>query len=285
MAIPVLGVAAEIVPVSAAVVQRHRGTVWAGIGGFGILAFGAWAQPRYYPDLLDEALYIGVAFAIGLPVLLVLGGMADSARHNRPKLRPAFLLAVLGLLLLLAAVGAGAAAVDRALPPAGHHLGGRADEPRLHRLARGRRRRLCWWAPKIWGRHVPSVLAMAAGLLVAGGGVVLAAAECVAGTLDEPANSFEGFDPRDGVDTFNLIAAIGSIVLAVGALLAVLALLRVIAGRPPRRRRRRSLGRPDPRVVGPVPAADGQLPRARARGDLGHAAGRRRGRGVDGHHC
>jgi heme/copper-type cytochrome/quinol oxidase subunit 1 len=233
MAIPVLGVVAEIVPVSAAAVQRHRGTVWAGIGGFGILAFGAWAQPRYYPDLLTEALYMGMAFAIGLPVLLVFGGMADSARHNRPKLHPAFLLSMLGLLLLLVAVGAGAAAVVEPF----HLLGttwvvGQMNFVFTASLVAAVAA-ICWWAPKIWGRHVPSVLAIAAGLLVAGGGVVLAAAECVAGMLDEPANSFEGFDPRDGVDTFNLIAAIGSIVLAVGALVAVLALLRVIAGRRP----------------------------------------------------
>jgi heme/copper-type cytochrome/quinol oxidase subunit 1 len=231
MAIPVLGVAAEIVPVSAGVVQRGRGALWAGIGGFGILAFGAWAQPFYRPELVEEALYIGVAFAIGLPVLVVLGGMADSTRQARPKLRPAFLLAVLGLFLLLAAVGAGAAAVVKAFDLLGTSwVVGQMDLVFAATLVAATAA-VCWWAPKIWGRQVPSTLAFAAGLLLAGGGIVLAAAEGVAGILDQPAFSFAGFDPRDGVDTFNLIAAVGSAVLALGAVVAVLGLVRVMVGR------------------------------------------------------
>jgi cytochrome c oxidase subunit I len=140
-------------------------------------------------------------------------------------------LSMLGLLLLLAAVGVGAAAVVESF----HLLGTTWVVGQMNLVFTASLMAavaaVSWWAPKIWGRHVPSVLAIGAGLLIAGGGVVLAAAEGVAGILDEPANSFEGFDARDGVDTFNLIAAIGSIVLAVGALVAVLALLRVIAGR------------------------------------------------------
>jgi cytochrome c oxidase subunit 1 len=231
MAIPVLGVAAEIVPVAAGVVQRGRGVVWAGIGGFGILAFGAWAQPFYRPELVTEALYVGVAFAIGLPVLMVLGGTADSTRQSRPKLGPPFLLAVVALLLLLVAVAAGAAAVVEAFDLLGTSwVVGQMDLVFAAALVAATAA-VCWWAPKIWGRQVPSGLAVGAGLLLAGGGIVLAAAEGVAGILDQPAYSFAGFDPRDGVDTFNLIAAIGSAVLALGAVVAVLGLARVMVGR------------------------------------------------------
>jgi len=49
--------------------------------------------------------------------------------------------------------------------------------------------------------------------------------------LDEPGFSYAGFDPRDGVETFNLIAAVGAGILALGAVLLVLALLRAMVGR------------------------------------------------------
>jgi heme/copper-type cytochrome/quinol oxidase subunit 1 len=231
LAIPVLGIAAEIVPVSAAVVQRTRTAVLAGIAGFGALAFGAWAQPQYDPSILEDAPYVVVAFAIGLPLLVVLGGLADSGRRGRPRVRPALLLAVLSLLVLLAAVGAGAAAVIDGFDlietswQSGHLdlvftaalLGGAAG--------------LAWWAPKAWGRHVPSGAALLGGLAIAGGGLLTAVPKMIAGALDQPAFPFAGgFEVEDSFETLNLISAIGSVVLALGALLLVLGLLRAAVG-------------------------------------------------------
>jgi cytochrome c oxidase subunit 1 len=230
MAIPVLGVAAEIVPVTAGVVQRHRAALWAGLGGFGLLAFGAWAQPFYRPTLTEEAVYVAVAFAIGLPVLAVLGGMADSLRAHRPTFRPALGLALVALLLLLGAVAAGAAAVVEPFELLGTtwqvgHLDLVFAASLLAALAA-----LSWWAPKLWGRHLSAPLTFGAGLLVLGGGVLLSVAEGVAGALDQPEFSFVAFDPQDGVETFNLIGAIGAGLLALGALVAALAVVRVMVG-------------------------------------------------------
>ncbi len=230
MAIPVLGVAAEIVPVSAGVVQRGRGAMWIGIGAFGAFAFGAWAQPVYRSELLTEAVYVGFAFAIGLGLLIVLGGVADSARENRPAFRPAFVLAVLALFVLLLAVGAGVAGVIEPL----HLLGTSWEVGHLNLVLTasltGATAALCWWSPKIWGRRIPALLAFAAGLTLVAGGIVLAAAEGVAGVLDQPGYSFAGFDPQDGVETFNAVAVVGAALLGLGAALLVLAVARAILG-------------------------------------------------------
>lgn len=233
VAIPVLGIAAEIVPVCAGVVQKGRGAVWAGIGGFGAFAFGAWAQTAYNPELVTEAVYVGVAFAIGLPTLMVIGGLADSTRRHRPALRPAFLFAVLAAFLLLAAVGAGAAGAVEPLELVGTSWqAGHLDLVFTSVLVAGLAG-LCWWAPKIWGRHASTPLAFIGGLLLAGGGLVLAAGEGVAGALDQPLYSYVSFDPQDGVELFNLVATIGAALLALGAVLAVLAGVGAAVGKAP----------------------------------------------------
>ncbi len=233
MAIPALGIAAEIVPVSVGAVQKGRGIVLAGIAGFGALAFGAWAQPFYDETIVEDAPYVVVAFAIGLPLLAVLGGLADSARQGKPKLRPAFILAVLSVLLLLAAVGAGAATViDGFDLPGTSWQTGHLDLVFAAALLGGAAG-LCWWAPKIWGRHLPAAAALLGGLAIAGGGLLVAVPKGIAGALDQAYFPFAGQPIPDGVETMNLIAAIGSVVFALGGLLLVLGLLRAALGRTP----------------------------------------------------
>lgn len=232
MAIPVLGVAAEIVPVSTGTRQRHRGALWAGIGGFGIFAFGAWAQPFYRPELVQEAVYVGFAFLIGLPLLVVLGGLADGVARGKATVRPALLLTGPALVLLLAAVGAGAAAVVEPLDlQATTWLVGQMNlvfTAALVAVAAA----LCWWAPKLWGRHVPPLVGVGAGLALAGGGLLVAVGQCITGALDQPI-AFEAFDPRNGVEALNAVSAVGAVVLALGAGLLVLALVRVTSAKAP----------------------------------------------------
>ncbi len=232
LAIPVLGVAAEIVPVSIGVVQKGRAAVLAGIAGFGALAFGAWAQPQWDARILEDAPYVLVAFAIGLPLLAVVGGLADAARQGRPKLRPAFLLAVLGVLLLLAAVGAGAANVVDGLDLIGTRWQPGHLDLVFGASLLGAGAGLAWWAPKLWGRFVPSAAALLGGLAIAGGAVVAAAGKGIAGALDLPAFPFAGgFEVRDSYETLGIVSAVGSVLLALGALLLVFGLLRAALGR------------------------------------------------------
>ncbi len=227
MAIPVLGVLAEIVPVCTGTVQRVRGAVWAGIAGFGALAFGAWAQTAFRPELVEEALYIGVAFAILLPVLVVVGGMGDCAQRGSLTVRPPLVIAGLSTLLLLLAITAGAVAVIGSLELMGTTW--QVGQMNLVFAASlvGVVAALCWWSPRIWGHPLPRLAGVGAALLVAAGGATLAIAEGIAGLLDQPAYSYVAFDPDDAVEPLNTVAAVGAVVLALGALLLVLGLARV----------------------------------------------------------
>lgn len=114
-AIPVLGVLAEVVPVSAQQRQANRNAVLALIGLFGVLSFGPWAQhalSRGADPLLtsgnyiyDEFLYIAFGIAVIIPVLGVLGGVADTVRRgSAPRPNGALLGALAGTILLLGAV-------------------------------------------------------------------------------------------------------------------------------------------------------------------------------------
>jgi heme/copper-type cytochrome/quinol oxidase subunit 1 len=227
LAIPVLGVLAEIVPVGTGTVQRVRGAVWFGIAGYGALAFGAWAQTAFRPELVEEALYIGVAFAILIPVLIVVGGMGDCAQRGSLTVRPPLVIAGLSTLVLLLAITAGAIGVIGSLEV----LGTTWEVGHMNLVFTaslvGIAAALCWWSPRIWGGHLPRLAGVGAALVIAVGGVTLAVAEGIAGLLDQPAYSYIAFDPRDAVEPLNTIAAVGAIVLALGALILVLGLARV----------------------------------------------------------
>ena len=67
----------------------------------------------------DQWMWTGMGIAIGLPVLILLGGWADTLRRGRPRLHSSFLYAVAGVLVLLAAVAAGALLVIKPLDLAG----------------------------------------------------------------------------------------------------------------------------------------------------------------------
>jgi cytochrome c oxidase subunit I+III len=62
------------------------------------------------------------------------------------------------------------------------------------------------------------------------GGVLLAVPLAIAGALDQPALALE-YEPRDGVEALNAVAAVGAVIVGLAALLAVLAIGRQILGR------------------------------------------------------
>ena len=180
--IPVLGVVSDVVATMAGVRQSQRGVMMTAIGGFGILSFGAYAQPAFNSLVLNQALYVGMGVLIVLPVLAAVAGWAVTLRAGKPSVQSPLLFAVGAALLLLLSVAAGAVFVIR---PFDLHGAGWADKgfvlpPYASGLflllvttaVMGASAGLTYWAPKLFGRFAKEPLARLAALVALLGGLV-----------------------------------------------------------------------------------------------------------------
>jgi heme/copper-type cytochrome/quinol oxidase subunit 1 len=227
IAIPLLGIVGDVVPVFAGARQRMYAVTMGAIGVFGALSVGAWAQfgmpglPIDESDVLgiaDDPLYVGMGVLAVLPVLVVLGLGADTLRAGKPRLAAPLIGALLtGLLLLLATV-AGALYVIEPLELAG-------TTARLGQLVLtvgavmvGVVTALWYWATKVVGRRLADGIGGILALVLFVGALVSGAAYVAAGFLDEVDSiSVVVADAPDGVEALNVVATIGTGILLLGA--------------------------------------------------------------------
>ncbi len=221
-AIPVLGIAADVVANATGRRLGNTDLVQLVIGMYAVLAFGAWAQ---LPSALNTAVWSVFALAITVPVLGMLGALADALRHGSVRLTPATLLAVVGVVLLLGAVvtgwvqalsllgqgqlfGASAAtlaAAQTAFVAAAGIAGGAAAS--MH------------WAPLLWGGYGTSTEArLSTPLIILGGGLLGTA------TLVQAIVQLDGETTASQV--FGAAEALGAALFALGALGALVAAVR-----------------------------------------------------------
>ena len=85
-AIPVLGIAGEVIPVAASKAQRQYAIQQIGIGALGVLSFGAFAQPFFNADVSDQAVFVAMGLLVVLPVLIFMGGLADTLVKGKTKI-------------------------------------------------------------------------------------------------------------------------------------------------------------------------------------------------------
>jgi len=228
LALPGLGIAADVIGAHTEVPVRQHRLVLAVITLFEILAFGAYAIGMGSVrdiDLGNGLLVLGLV-VLPLPILAVLGLVGNSLRQGQLKPRAA----VLGALLsgLLALIGAAANLLGLIEPIMGFlddlfpdaidmtqtlvvdgttfHEGIRAlvVGSALLAVISG----LFHWAPKIWGRTLPEPLGSLAVLLAAGGAVVWAIGEIAAGIGDQamyPASA----ETSGAVEAFGWISLLG----------------------------------------------------------------------------
>jgi heme/copper-type cytochrome/quinol oxidase subunit 1 len=234
LAIPVFGIAADVVSTLGRSRLTKRAALFVPIGAFGALSFGAWAQTAFNPDLVREATYVVMGVAIVLPALAVLGGLADTARRGRARLHSSFLLAMLAVLGVLAAALAGAAnaipALDLAVTVWGEGVARLVFGSVLLALAAG----LAYWGPKIWGYEPVEGLSKLNVLVLLGGTALFGAGDLIAGGLGQLPSWPSAGQPdlvEDGAEVGQLLVAIGGALLVLGVVLVLLAHLPAATGR------------------------------------------------------
>lgn len=242
LAIPVLGIASEIVPVAAKVRQANRSIALVLIGLFGALSFGAWAQypfsrgahPLFQEGkfIYEETLYVLFGIAILLPILGVLGGIADTARRGggMPEWSAALLGTISAMLLLVAAAFVGGVRVL----PFTHTLFEENSDGLNEMLASAGAvyilvlasaiaasiAALVWWSPKLFGGYAAQGAAIIGIMAILTGGFAVGIADFVTSFIGQRDLSISG-EVEDGVEALNVLAMAGMGMLLLGAAAAI----------------------------------------------------------------
>lgn len=218
--VPGLGIVADAVATFTGVRLAKRGVLLTGVGAFAVLGIGAWAQPILFPNASDQVVWQVISVLQVLPVLVLLGGLANALRSGRPALRGSLGLALVSMLLLLLAVVAGALI---AIPPLDISGSGWAESGQFMLVvaagltmgATG----LAYWSPKMTGR-MPADAAAKLGVPVMLLGGVLAGVPYMVVSFE---SKFSGL--ADAADALSWVSVIGAAILALGLVLALLGLL------------------------------------------------------------
>lgn len=218
--VPALGIISDIVATMSGRRQANRGVVMAAIGAFAILGFGAFAQDYFDANVWQQAIYVGMGVLIVLPTAMLLAAWGTTLAKGKLSTTSPVLSAVFAAVTLALAALASALYVIKPLrlhnTPAFQYglivlvvgtgvlagLGG-----------------LFYWAPKLWGRDVPDGPAKLASLLAVAGTLLAGLALCLLGF----ATRFTGL--ADAQDALNWAATVGAGLVALGLVLAIVALL------------------------------------------------------------
>jgi cytochrome c oxidase subunit 1 len=236
--IPVLGIAGDAIVTFGRTRQPQRGAILFGIGWFGALSIGAYAQPFFFPGVYLQWVYFAQLLALPLPVLIVLGGLASGLRKGKPKLGGPAIAGFIALLLLLLATIAsapfglgrlGLQTTSKALLEGNQGMRIAASGSPIYTwgvfglavgaAVVGALAALAYWSPKISGKKQHSGLTT---LLALGGGLgalLLGLPYLALGTAEKQQSMV------DSRDTMFTLAAAGGAVLALVTLIAAISTL------------------------------------------------------------
>jgi len=227
IAIPVLGIVADQIPVFAGARQRMYLGVFAAIGIFGFLSIGSWNQIAQNPEnLLDDPLYIGFGVLAVLPVLMVLALGADTLRVGRVRPAAPVLLALGSLVLVLLATVAGAVHVIEPLELLGTSFTWGHTSLTAFAVVLGVFAGAWYWAPKLYGRTLAEGVGRALAPLFVLAALLATVPLMVAGLVEDQPQSIPPGAVPDSVIAMNSAAAAGSAVVLLVAIALVLSLVR-----------------------------------------------------------
>jgi heme/copper-type cytochrome/quinol oxidase subunit 1 len=204
-ALPAIGVAAELVPVTFKHRQVLRGVEFAGIALVGVTALAATTQQYVHdvtfdtdgetfikgavPFLVFAGLpLLGLVILLGLGLLTAQRGLAD----GKPKISAPFVFALFGLLMIAVGIAANFVYGITDLELLGTSFEEGATLFVVYGAALGVIGGLIFWAPKLWGRTVPDKQVLPLALVGLGGATLAGAPMLIAGFLEQvggvPAN-------------------------------------------------------------------------------------------------
>ena len=227
-AVPVLGIAGDVLAVTARTRQAPRGTAMGAIAAFGAFGFGAFVQLSVYADAVKQPAYIGMALFAVVPVLLLLALWADLFRRGKFSFTAPALFAVASLLMLLAGVIAGAAGAIPALKVANTEWEAAVTHFVTLSAVIAVLGGLYWWATKVIGRPASQGLGGLAGIGLLLGTVLLAFPNIISALLHAHSKS-----TKKGV--FQALATaevVGGALIIVGVLAIAASLLGATRRRP-----------------------------------------------------
>lgn len=218
--LPALGVIGDVIATTSRSRLANRGFMFASIGAFGILGFGAFAQDYFNPKVWQQAVFIGMGVLIVLPTAFLLAGWGSTAARGKLNTQSPMLASVFAAVTLSLAAFGSALFVIKPLrlqntPTFGYGLLVLVIGTGVLAGLAG----LFYWAPKFWGRVIPEGLSKLAAVVAVVGTLLAGLALCLLGF----STRFTGL--ADAADQLNWAAAIGAGVIAVGLVLALVALI------------------------------------------------------------
>jgi heme/copper-type cytochrome/quinol oxidase subunit 1 len=222
LAIPVLGMVLDIVPVMGRTKLAQRSGAYVAVGIVSIATLATvtqtvvtlpWEGDKFLDNLGDkiaDALPWGLLTV--LPLLGVLGVLATSAltlKNGKPRVAAPLVFALHGLLTILLGV---AAHVLGTIEDAG--LRGSIFEAGTYvaitfgsvTVAFGA---LCFWGPKLWGRRISDKAALPLGLLALLATALGSIPYMIAGFADQPSGALDGFSYSGPQELWNGLTTAG----------------------------------------------------------------------------
>jgi cytochrome c oxidase subunit I len=245
-AIPVLGIVGDIIPVSAGVRQTRYGAQQAAIAVFGVLTFGAYAQPAFSIDVKEQAVYVVMGLLLAVAALAFLGGIGASLSGGRIRPSAHLLIALAAFVVLLLGTLAGVVAVAGPAIGVIHEFDSTwlvdvtdwFDDLQGTTLASGvvdlaltagligAVAGIYFWGAKLFGRRMNGSIGALAGLALLGGAVLSGGTNVVSGMLHEgdrvySAGAYSSVSESGAVETLNVLGFVGVALVGLGIILVL----------------------------------------------------------------
>lgn len=233
VAVPVLGFLGDVAATTARARSGLRMAALGAIGAFGVLGFGAYLVTTD-ADAVSTPLAVVMGLAALLPILALLGTVADLFRRGSFRLTAGVVYAVAAVLALLLAVAGGALGSIPALDTAGTIYDIGVSHGVVLASVIASLGGLHWWSTKVLGQPAKEGPGRLAPLLLLLGTALVVVPDLASGLLGDGAELNPSY--AGGIKSLNVVVVAGVVLVVLGLLAALAALapaLRTADGEAP----------------------------------------------------